>query len=138
MFRNLVVECTNGSWVMSNYSDNNITQALTENTPNRLQDVLCTAQPDDLVLDEALLHEPGVVLVCAKQDRDHLVFTEREVMVMGDNYCALLCNYHHVLTIMPRLQHDGVARWWVVRHGQDKGEEAIGKDGPGGTNILCW
>ena len=139
MFRNLVVECSDGTWVRHNQSDNKVDQALTEDTPNRLKDVVCNVEPEDLILDEAELHRSGVVFLCAKQDTDHFVFTETRVVVRGNNYCTLLCNYHHVLSIKPVLQDDGVARWWVVRHGGDiQGEEVVGKHGPGRSNIYCW
>ena len=96
-------------------------------------------EPADLVLDETKLHQSGVSLVCSSQDPDHFVFTKLEVVLKKENICALLCNYHHVLTIKSLLQPDGSSAWWVVRPGGGAGgEEAVGKDGPGATNIYCW
>ena len=90
-------------------SDNDVATAVTEDTPNKLKDPTCNDKPEDLVLDESKLHKSGVTLICSKQDQDHFVFTESQVIIKKGNTCALLCNFRHVLTIEPKLQLNEVA-----------------------------
>ena len=148
MFRNLVVQCndetldppvSDGNWVRYPQSDNDVATAVTEDTPNKLKDPTCNDKPEDLVLDESKLHKSGVTLICSKQDQDHFVFTESQVIIKKGNTCALLCNFRHVLTIEPKLQPDGSSKWWLyMANLGGVGEEAIGKEGAMDTNVFCW
>ena len=120
-------------------SDNDITKGVTEDTPNKLQDPICNVEPDDLILDEAKLHKSGVSFICSKQDQEHFVFTETEVIIKKGNTCALLYNFHHVMTIEQHFQHDGTSKWWLYRSNEaSEGEEAFGKEKSMDTNVYCW
>jgi len=148
VFRNLVVQCNDatidppvldGTWMRYSMSDNDITNAVTEDTPNQLKDPVCNVEPADLILDETKLHKSGVNLICSKQDEEHYVFTASEVIIKKHNTCLLLCNFHHVLTIKPTLQPDGSSQWTLYRSSPGGAvEEVIGKEGPSNTNVLCW
>ena len=148
MYRNLVVQCndetahppiTSGTWVRHPQSNNNVTQWVTEDNPNNLKDPICNIEPEDLVLDETKLHESGVAFICSKQDQEHFIFTTNKVVVRKQNSCALLCNFHHVLTIRPKVQQDGTSKWWLFRSGVGGGgEEVVGKGSNIGTNVYCW
>ena len=148
MFRNLIVQCndemldtpvTNGTWVRYPQSDNDVAAAVTEDTPNTLKDAVCNDKPEDLVLDEAKLHKPGVTLICSKQDQDHFIFTQSQVIIKKGNICALLCNFRQIMTIEPKLQPDGTSAWWVHRAGGGgEGVQAVGKGAAVETNVYCW
>ena len=130
---------TNGTWVRFPQSDNDVAAAVTEDTPNTLKDVVCDDKPEDLVLDEAKLHKPGVKLFCSNQDQDHFILTKSQAIIKKDNICVLLCNFRQVLTIAPKLQPDGSSIWWVHRASfGGVGVEAVGKGEAMETNIYCW
>ena len=86
-------------------------------SPNTLKDPTCKVEPGKLVLDEVKLHETGVNLICLHQDTDHLLLTSKEVVLKKSNFCVLLCNFHHIMSIRPKLLADGSFKWWLIRTG---------------------
>ena len=127
----------NGTWVKYSLSDNDISDIIVDDDPNKLKDPECKDEPQDLVLDEIKLHQSGVMLVCSKQDLDHLIFTSNSVIIKKSNTCSLLCNFRYTLTLENSLMDDGKAKW-VVKRPKSTDEEAIVKEDGRQTNIYCW
>jgi len=144
VYRTLVVQCNDpdpdltvddGQWVKYHYSTNDISSVISEGVAaNTLSDPKCLVSPKQLVLDAPTLHKPGVSFICSKQDPDHFESNAEHVTIKEDNTCALLCNFHHVMTIEPKfVESDGTKKFWKYTTGEgDVGEEAKSE------NVYCW
>lgn len=132
LYRTYVVQCDgrDGKWKMFGQSNNDPSEFI--NSGDKLTDPTCNWNPaGDLELDKTVLTESGVSLICSVDT--NLAYEDKIVRVSAPNTCALLCNFHHVMTIEPKFEEtDGTTKWWMYPTGDVVGEEATRE------NVYCW
>jgi len=135
-YRNLVAMCgsednTNGAWVPYQETSNAITDAIEE---EKLLDQTCLPSTD-LELDATKLVEVGVSFICTELDSDHYDTESKKdkIILKQYNHCILLCNFHTVMTIEPKVAGDGNddPKWWMYL--ADGTEKEVKPD-----DVKCW
>lgn len=132
-YRDLVVQCNpdrlsaDVTWGPFAGSDNDVSSVIDTNT-HRLSDPKCELDWEDLVLAGKNLHQPGVSFICEKP----YTAAEETITISAPNTCALLCNFHPILTIENEIALDGSGVWKKYDTGSNIGTPVVADD------IKCW